>query len=429
MNGVIDQPILTDAGRASRIRWTHIAPTLLVVWIVAAFDKSNMSIVINDHLFLNELDLTGKAPLLGWLSTVVLLGYGLSAPLWGMVVTRLGARKTAAVSLVIWAVTCFMCGVATNYGEMLFARLVLGIGEGALFPLTVAMVANWFALKERGRATGFWWIGTMIGPMFTGVLVTTLVLMVGWRWQFHVMGLMALVVPLPMVWFLVRDKPLLHPGANAAEISLVDAGSLENNRDAPGQAIRGTRNIWKSYRFWLVVVALSCNNMFFWGWSSWLPTYLKTVRGFSFSISGYLTFVIFGFAVLTILTMGVVSDRLFRRAHLAGIGWVIGAASLIGAAYAPDRTICIVLMIMALCGQQIGVSCAEALMHSIVGKKDMGRTQGVRACIVQMFGAVAPAMIGYFVAFTGNFTAGFVVLAVAMGISAICMLKLWREGF
>ncbi len=421
--------VAADSGEATRVRWTHVAPTLLVVWIVSMFDKSNMSIVINDHNFLNELGLVGKAPLLGWLSTSLLLGYGLAAPLWGLVVSRIGARKTAALSLIIWAATCFASGVATGYGMLLASRLALGIGEAALYPLTVAMVANWFALKERGRATAFWWIGTMIGPMLTGLLITSLILAFGWRWQFHVLGFLALLVPLPMVWFLVRDKPQQHPWANAAESELVSAGSLENNRDAPGRAIKTTTNIWKSRRFWLVVVALSCNNMFFWGWSSWLPTYLKTVRGFSFSISGYLTFVIFGFAVATILTMGHVSDRLFRRAPLAGLGWVLGAVCLMAAAFSPDRTVCVVLMIMALCFQQVGVSCGEMLMHSVVGSADMGKTQGVRACIVQLTGATAPVMIGYLVAFTGAFTAGFAVLAVAMGISATCMLKLTREGF
>ena len=73
--------VAADSGEATRVRWTHVAPTLLVVWIVSMFDKSNMSIVINDHNFLNELGLVGKAPLLGWLSTSLLHGYGLAAPL------------------------------------------------------------------------------------------------------------------------------------------------------------------------------------------------------------------------------------------------------------------------------------------------------------------------------------------------------------
>ena len=93
--------------------------------------------------------------------------------------------------------------------------------------MTLALVANWFALRERGKATSYWWIGTMIGPMLTGVIITTLIVTVGWRWQFHAMGILALILPLPMVWFLMRDKPEQHPAVNAAEVALI-RGRLES---------------------------------------------------------------------------------------------------------------------------------------------------------------------------------------------------------
>jgi len=55
----------------------------------------------------------------------------------------------------------------------------------------------------------------------------------GWRGQFFAMGILALIVPVPMVWFLVRDKPEQHSAVNAAEIELIHAGAIENNEDAP----------------------------------------------------------------------------------------------------------------------------------------------------------------------------------------------------
>ena len=417
------------AGMATRVRWSHIAPTLLVVWIISMFDKSNMAIVMNNKPFLTELGLVGQQYKLGWLSSGLFLAYGLCAPLWGFVVDRIGARKTAAISLVVWALTCFWSAVASSYESLLFSRIVLGAGEAALYPITLALVAHWFALKERGRATAFWWIGTMIGPMLVGLIVTGLVVAVGWRWQFDAMGLLALALPLPMVLVLVRDKPQDHPAANAAEAALVSAGSLELNQDAPGRALRTVRSTWSNYRFWLATIAISSNAIFFWGWSIWLPTYLRTARHFSFSTSGYLTFVIFGFAVATILTVGYFSDRIFRRAPLAGIGWVLAAAFLMGAALAPSPVLSVVLMICALCAQQVGISCAEMLMHSIVGAADMGRTQGVRAFVTQIVGSLSPAMIGYIVQHTGGFTGAFAVLSVAVVVSAGCMIAMAAEGF
>lgn len=425
--GVGGSQVATIAN-TTRVRWTYIAPTLLIVWIVSMFDKSNISLVMADPKFLGELQLTGQAVKLGWLASSLFLAYGIAAPLWGWAVNRYGPRNATIASLIIWALTCFWSGVAQSYDMLLASRIALGAGEAACYPITLALVANWFALRERGKATSYWWIGTMIGPMLTGVVVTGLIVAVGWRWQFHAMGILALILPLPMVWFLVRDKPEQHPAVNAAEVALVEAGSIENNEDAPGRIMKTVDNIWTNYRFWLVTIAISSNAIFYWGWSIWLPTYLKGERHFTFSTSGYLTFVIFGFAVVTILCVGYLSDKIFRRAPLAGLGWALAAVFLMGAALAPSAVASVVLMICALCAQQVGISCGEMLMHSVVGTEDMGKTQGVRAFITQMFGAFSPAMIGYLVALTGGFTGAFAVLAVAVVISAGCMIALAREG-
>ena len=415
---------------ASRVRWTYIAPTLLIVWIVSMFDKSNISIVIANPGFLNEMHLVGQTKLLGWLVGGLFIAYGIAAPVWGWAVTRYGARYATIVGLVIWALTCFWAGLAHSYGMLLASRIALGAGEAICYPITLALVANWFALRERGKATAYWWIGTMIGPMLTGLIVTSLIVYAGWRGQFFAMGILALIVPVPMVWFLVRDKPEQHPAINAAEIELIHAGAIENNEDAPGRILKSVDSVWRNHRFWLMTIAISANAIFFWGWSGWLPTYLRSARHFTFGTSGYLTFVIYGFAVATILIIGNVSDRVFRRAPFAGLGWAMAAVFLIAAALAPSATWSVVLMICALCAQQVGISCAEMLMHSVVGTADMGKSQGVRAFVTQMFGAFSPVMIGYMLEFShGAFIGPFAVLAFAVVVAAGCMIALTREGF
>src|ERR1700733_12035342 len=415
---------------ATRVRWTYVAPTLLIYWIISMFDKSNISLVMADPKFLDEMQLNGQSQLLGWLASSMFISYSLAAPLWGWAVTRYGPRNSIMASLVIWAATCFWSGLSESYGMLLTSRIGLGVGEAACYPVTLALVANWFALRERGKATSYWWIGTMIGPMLTGLLVTALIVNFGWRGQFYALGILALILPLPMVWFLVRDKPDQHPAVNKAEIDLAHSGAIENNDDAPGRILKGVSSVWRNHRFWMMVLAISCNAIFFWGWSIWLPTYLRSARHFSFSTSGYLTFVIYGFAVVTILIVGRVSDRLFRRAPFAGIGWFSAAIFLMAAAFAPDPTWSVVLMICALCAQQVGISCAEMLMHSVIGTEDMGKSQGVRALVTQMFGAFSPVMIGYILALSGGaFIGAFAVLAIAVVVAAGCMIALSREGY
>jgi sugar phosphate permease len=423
-------PETAAVAAATRVRWVYIAPTLLIYWIVSMFDKSNVSLVMADPKFLDEMQLNGQSQLLGWLASSMFISYSLAAPLWGWAVTRYGPRYATIVSLVVWGLTCFWSGLSASYGMLIASRIGLGVGEAACYPVTLALVANWFALRERGKATSYWWIGTMIGPMLTGLLVTALIINFGWRGQFYALGVLALILPLPMVWFLVRDKPEQDAAVNQAEADSIKSGAIEHNDDAPGRILRGVASVWRNHRFWLMVLAISCNAIFFWGWSIWLPTYLRTARHFTFSTSGYLTFVIYGFAVATILIIGRVSDRLFRRAPFAGLGWLSAAAFLMAAALAPDASWSVALMICALCAQQVGISCAEMLMHSVIGTADMAKSQGVRALLTQSTGALSPLMIGYILAYSGGgFLAPFVVLSVAVVISASCMIALAREGF
>jgi len=426
----LTRPGVAGLAVPTRVRWNYVAPTLLIFWIISMLDKSNISLVIADPQFLSEMQLGGETKLLGLLASGLFISYSLAAPLWGFAVTRYGPRHAIVASLVIWALTCFWSALSQTYGMLLASRIGLGVGEAACYPVTLALIASWFALRERGKATAYWWIGTMIGPMLTGLIVTGLIVAVGWRGQFWAMGILALALPLPMIWFLVRDKPEQNPAVNAAELNFVHAGAIEENEDAPGRILKGVSSVWRNHRFWLMVLAISCNAIFFWGWSIWLPTYLRTARHFAFSTSGYLTFVIYGFAVATILIIGHVSDRVFRRAPFAGLGWASAAVLLIAAALAPSTTWSVILMIGALCAQQVGISCAEMLMHSVIGTADMAKSQGVRALVTQMTGALSPVMIGYILASSGGgFLAPFAVLSVAVAISASCMIALTREGF
>jgi MFS family permease len=61
-----------------------------------------MSLVIANHGFLHDLGLTGRSFDLGLLATGMLLAYGITAPLWGLVVTRIGPRAACIACLLIW---------------------------------------------------------------------------------------------------------------------------------------------------------------------------------------------------------------------------------------------------------------------------------------------------------------------------------------
>ncbi|WP_286133469.1 MFS transporter [Bacillus sp. AFS096315] len=65
---------------------------------------------------------------------------------------KLGARKTAIIGLLIWTSTMVMAGMSTSYEMFLFSRVILGIGEGMMIPVSGKFISNWFNKRELGRA-------------------------------------------------------------------------------------------------------------------------------------------------------------------------------------------------------------------------------------------------------------------------------------
>jgi MFS family permease len=70
--------------------------------------------------------------------------------------------------------------------ELIGFRAIQGLGGGGLFVLTIAVVGDIIAPRDRGRYQGFFGavfgVSTVIGPLLGGFFVDNL----SWRWIFHV---------------------------------------------------------------------------------------------------------------------------------------------------------------------------------------------------------------------------------------------------
>jgi ACS family hexuronate transporter-like MFS transporter len=90
------------------------------------------------------------------------------------------------------------------------ARVALGLTEGANFPAAIKTVAEWFPVKERALATGWFNAGTNIGAvpwMFSHI---------GWASTFHVTG--GTGFAWLITWWFAYDEPE-KPLALALQIS------------------------------------------------------------------------------------------------------------------------------------------------------------------------------------------------------------------
>lgn len=132
-----------------------------------------------------------------WVLTGYMLAIASILPAAAWLSDRFGYKRIYFLSLLVFTFGSFMCGNSTSIEELIFWRVIEGLGCGAIMPVGMAIVSNVFPPEQRGTALGFWAIASAasvsFGPSIGGYLVDNL----NWNYIFYVnvpVGVIALFV-------------------------------------------------------------------------------------------------------------------------------------------------------------------------------------------------------------------------------------------
>ncbi|WP_087686958.1 MFS transporter [Pandoraea sp. PE-S2R-1] len=112
----------------------------------------------------------------------------------GTLADRFGRRRVYVASIVIFAVTSLICGLAQSAAVLIVSRFLQGVGGGAMLICMVAVLSHQFREgRERSRAFGAWGIvfgsGLGFGPIVGGLIVAVS----NWQWVFLIHVVIAMV--------------------------------------------------------------------------------------------------------------------------------------------------------------------------------------------------------------------------------------------
>jgi EmrB/QacA subfamily drug resistance transporter len=165
---------------------------LLLVLFVASLDQTIVSTAL--PTIVGEL---GGLEHLSWVVTAYLLASTVVGPIYGKLGDMYGRKRVLQAALVVFLVGSALCGLAGSMLELIVFRAVQGLGGGGLIVVSMALVGDIVAPRERGRYQGLFGgvlgVAVVAGPLLGGFFVDNL----SWRWIFYVnlpLGLVALVV-------------------------------------------------------------------------------------------------------------------------------------------------------------------------------------------------------------------------------------------
>lgn len=106
--------------------------------------------------------------------------------------------RMIAVAITVWSTFTIICGATRSFGEMLLARIGVGVGEAGCTPAAHSLITDYVPAERRGSALAFYSLGTPLGALVGLVLGGFILSTLNWRWAFLIAGapgiLLAIVV-------------------------------------------------------------------------------------------------------------------------------------------------------------------------------------------------------------------------------------------
>src|SRR6516162_11427196 len=209
-------------------RWS-IVGLLFAASLINYLDRAAISFAL--PLISKDFQLTAQGK--GLLLSSFFWSYALMQIPVGWAADRFNLRWLYAGAFIIWSFAQGFTGLAESLTAVLAFRILLGIGESIYLPGGTKIVSLLFSAKERGLPSGLFDFGTRTGLLLEGLLVPWLLVHVGWRRTFLILGFTALVWVAP--WFSVVAGRLQAQRPSASQ----DAASTSVSRSLLSRNLLG----------------------------------------------------------------------------------------------------------------------------------------------------------------------------------------------
>lgn len=156
------------------------------------------------NVALNEMkgNLGATLSEVGWVITAYAIGNVIIVPMTSWLSQQFGRRNYFAASIIIFTVFSFLCGNATNIWELVFFRLMQGIGGGALLVTSQTIITESYPIEKRSMAQAIYGLGVIIGPTLGPPLGGYIVDNFSWPYIFYInipIGIAATLMTLQFV--------------------------------------------------------------------------------------------------------------------------------------------------------------------------------------------------------------------------------------
>ncbi|MEL6107022.1 MAG: MFS transporter [Planctomycetota bacterium] len=365
---------------------------------VAAFTPSLLS-----ALQLTESQL-GFAYMLGTVCAAIPLAW------IGPATDRVGLKSVACVVVLGLSAACLFASTVTNFVQLLAAFFLLRfLGQGAMTLLATNTKAMWFRAR-LGRVAAALSVGSALTFAWVPDWLSSAIAVYGWRATYQGIGVLLVVIILPSLMLLYRDRP-----EDVGQcVDGVSADPAAENRSHKSEAEESSAVTLASAIRTRSYAILGLSNIFWAMAGTGVLFYLLTLcedRGLDDS---KLLFKILGLSMLASQLSGGVLADFCRLNRLFGSGVCLIAVALTWLAL--DSTLIGIRGFAALfgAGQGLLISVTSVVMLRFYGREHLGSIRGAIWCGTVAGSGCGPLIMGLFKDNTGSYDGAILCFAAAM---------------
>jgi len=330
-----------------------------------------------------------------------------TSPFSNQVMTRIGSRTTLGIGLLLVAVSSALMGIARNYWWLLGWRAVGGVGSALFTVSSMTVLLAVVPETMRGRATGFYQSGFLIGSM-AGPAVGGLLAGISLQAPFEFYAITLLIAGVLGLTLLPRT--LTSPDAPST-----------SDAEAP-QGIP-MRRVLRDSRYQAALVA-----NFAQGWNSTgvrnalIPLVITAGLGLSATWTGTVFAIAAVVQTVAVIPVGRFVDTVGRRPAMI-VGGLIMAVSLMMVPLSGS----IGLVIAVLCVYAVGAAAMSTAPAASVGDATGGVRGGTAVAVFSMCndgGAIIGPLVAGAVSDAFGRTPAFTVGVAFLLVSALVSIRM-----
>ncbi len=139
-----------------------------------------------------------------WVITSFAASNAIVLPLTGWLSSYFGRVRLFVWSVLLFALTSFLCGLATSLAMLVTFRVIQGAVAGSLIPLSQSLMLACSPPEKQGATLGLWGMIVVVAPVLGPIIGGYLTYNYSWPWIFYInvpIGIFSALV----AWFFLKD--------------------------------------------------------------------------------------------------------------------------------------------------------------------------------------------------------------------------------